>query len=279
MIPGTDPLQGLLDAARAEPGRTLVALDYDGTLAPIVADPEQARPSPGVLDTLDRLAARIGTLAIVTGRPAATVVRLAGLARLHAANLQVRGGYGVERWDAGTGRVTAPPPPPGLAQARERLGGLLAAAQRDWPGVTLEDKGRALAVHTRRAQRPGAAYDALRPLVQALAADLGLRFEPGRLVLEVRAGGVDKGDALRELVAETGARAVVYAGDDLGDSPAFTAVAQLRARPGHVGLRVGVASSEAHLPADLVDVLVDSPAGVLELLDRLATALSAAPER
>src|SRR5215475_9382478 len=62
-----------LDAVRAAPGRALVALDYDGTLAPIVADPARAWPADGAVDTLRRLAGVVGTLAVVTGRPAGQV--------------------------------------------------------------------------------------------------------------------------------------------------------------------------------------------------------------
>lgn len=274
-----DPLTLLLEAARSEPAVTLVALDYDGTLAPIVADPEQALPAPGTLQALGRLAERVGTLAIVTGRPAETVVRLAGLGGLNAANLQVRGAYGAERWDAGTQQVVAPPPPAAVATARARLTDLVDNSQRVWPGVSLEDKGRALAVHTRRASEPESAYEVLRPQVSALADELGLRFEPGRLVLEVRPAGMDKGAALRELVEERRARTLVYVGDDLGDAAAFAAVAEIGARPGYAGLRVGVTSAENDFPPGLVDLTVDSPAAVLELLDALTEALSDRPAR
>jgi trehalose 6-phosphate phosphatase len=58
------------DAIVADPGGALVALDYDGVLAPIVPDPDSAVPAPGAIEALRRLAARVGTLAVVTGRPA-----------------------------------------------------------------------------------------------------------------------------------------------------------------------------------------------------------------
>jgi hypothetical protein len=80
----------------------------------------------------------------------------------------------------------------------------------------------------------------------------------------------DKGDAVRRVVNESGARAVVVIGDDLGDLPAFAAVTQLVTQ-GHHGLRVAVRSAEA--PPQLLaeaDLIVDGPSGVLEFLRRLA---------
>jgi trehalose 6-phosphate phosphatase len=81
----------------------------------------------------------------------------------------------------------------------------------------------------------------------------------------------DKGDAVRRVVAESGARTVVVVGDDVGDLPAFAAVARL-ASEGHDGLRVAVRSAEA--PAELLesaDVVLDGPEGVLDFLRRLAS--------
>jgi trehalose 6-phosphate phosphatase len=80
----------------------------------------------------------------------------------------------------------------------------------------------------------------------------------------------DKGDGVRRVVAESGARAVVVVGDDLGDLPAFAAVAQLSAE-GHEGLRVAVRSEEA--PPELLtsaDLVVEGPEGVLAFLRLLA---------
>jgi len=82
--------------------------------------------------------------------------------------------------------------------------------------------------------------------------------EPGKNVWEIRAPGVDKGATLRAVVAETGARQVIFAGDDLGDLPAFQAVRDLAAA-GVVGLLVCSASTEEDALADLSDVIVDGP--------------------
>src|SRR6185437_7385351 len=76
----------------------LVGLDFDGTLAPIVDDPARAAPAAGARDAIARLAARVGTVAIVTGRPAATAVEMLGLDRGVPLPVEVLGHYGLERW-------------------------------------------------------------------------------------------------------------------------------------------------------------------------------------
>jgi trehalose 6-phosphate phosphatase len=260
-------LQALLD----QPSSALVALDFDGTLAPIVADPAQARAHPEAVDALSALAPRIGHLAVVTGRPAATAVEYAGLRGVPAlAGLVVLGHYGLERWDADTDQFSAPPPPPGVDIVRRRLPDLLASLGA--AEAYVEDKGSSLGVHTRRMREPQEAFDRLRGPLQRLADEAGLALEPGRLVLELRPPGVDKGGALRALVEQLGARTVVFAGDDLGDLAAFDAVDELRTQ-GRAGLLVCSGSTEEAALAERADVVVDGPEGVVALLRSLAAML------
>uniref|UniRef100_UPI002603AF5D trehalose-phosphatase n=1 Tax=Trebonia sp. TaxID=2767075 RepID=UPI002603AF5D len=132
----------------------------------------------------------------------------------------------------------------------------------------------ALAVHTRQAPDPEAALARLREPLAALAAEVGLTLEPGRLVLELRPPGTDKGAALRALAAERGARSVLFCGDDLGDLTAFAAVRALRA-DGVPGCTVCSRSAESPRVAAAADLVVDGPAGVVGLLGALADAVSA----
>ena len=74
--PATPEGRAGLDALLARPGQALLATDFDGTLAPIVADPRAARPLPGAVPALRRLARAVGTVAVITGRPAAEAVGL-----------------------------------------------------------------------------------------------------------------------------------------------------------------------------------------------------------
>jgi trehalose 6-phosphate phosphatase len=262
---GRAGLAALLD----DPGGALVACDFDGTLAPIVEDPAQARADPQAVRALARLARVVRAVAVVTGRPAAAAVELGGF---HTAeglgSLVVLGHYGLERWDAASGRVVAAPTTPAVRAVKEELPTLLAAS--DAPeGTWIEDKGSSVAVHTRPAADPHAALVLLREPVAELARRHGLRLEPGRLVLELRPPGVDKGDALTEFLKERKARSVMYAGDDLGDLAAFDAVRG----SGLPGVTVCSGSAEVTALADRADMIVDGPDGVVALLRDLAAAL------
>ncbi len=272
-LPRTATAEGQagLDAILADPARALIATDFDGTLAPIVADPADAAAAPGAAAALTRLARSAGTVAIVTGRPAAAAVALSGVGEVPG--LIVLGHYGGERWEAG--ELTSAAPPDGVARVRQALPGVLAAAGAP-QGTRIEDKGTALAVHTRQTASPEAALARLREPLAALAADAGLALEPGRFVLELRPPGVDKGTALRELVAERAARAVLYCGDDLGDLAAFAAVRALRS-DGVPGCAVASLSPESPQVAEAADLVVDGPAGVVNLLRALADAVGPAP--
>ncbi|GAA0489727.1 trehalose-phosphatase [Streptomyces olivaceiscleroticus] len=265
----------------ARPAEAVVALDFDGTLADIVPDPEQARAHPGVVRALARLAPLLRAVVVITGRPAETAVRLGGFADAAGLDhLVVLGHYGAERWDAATGRIEAPAPPPGVAAAAAELPALLADTGA-WRDASVEDAieakgGRAVAVHTRRTADPQGTFDRLRAPLAALADRHGLIVEPGRFVLELRPPGVDKGVALTSYVREVGAGAVLYAGDDLGDLAAYAAVDALRAE-GQAGVLVcssATVGEGAEELADRADLVVPGPQGVVELLTGLAEALA-----
>lgn len=249
----------------ADPATALIASDFDGTLSAIVPEPSDARGYPGAAGALAALAAKAGTVAIITGRPAADAVALGGFEDIEG--LVVLGHYGAERWE--NGAVTAAPVPPGVAVVRERLPGLLAAEGAP-EGVRIEDKGTALAVHTRQAADPPGAFERLREPVGRLASQTGLTVEPGKFVLEIRPAGTDKGGALRQLARERGARSVVFCGDDLGDLPAFAAIAGLRAE-GVPGCAVASGGPESAQVAAAADLVVDGPAGVVAFLNGLLT--------
>jgi trehalose 6-phosphate phosphatase len=259
--------QAGLDALIASPGQALIGLDFDGTLSPIVPDPSAARAHPGVVPVLNRLAGHIGTLAVITGRPPADAVALGGLAEVPG--IIVLGHYGAHRWQ--DGKLTEPEPPPAIALARQALPGLLREAGAP-DGTWVEGKRHAVAVHTRRTADPEAALTRLREPLNALAADLGLVAEPGRFVVELRPGGVDKGSALVDLVREMSASSDLYCGDDLGDLPAFAAVRTLRGE-GIPGCAVASGSTESGAAAAAADLVVSGPEGIVRLLGEIADKL------
>jgi trehalose 6-phosphate phosphatase len=265
--PRTEAGQAGLAALLADPRHALIAADFDGTLAPIVARPGDARAHPGAVPALTALAGVVGTVAVITGRPAADAVTLGGLAAIPG--LVVMGHYGGQRWQ--DGELADVPPPPAVEAARAALPGVLRAAGAP-EGTWVEDKGHAVAVHTRGAADPEGALGRLRGPLGELAERLGLAAEPGRLVIELRPPGVDKGAALTGLAGERAARSVVFCGDDLGDLPAFAAVRALRAG-GVPGCAVASASTESPQVADAADLVVAGPDGVVDLLTALAARL------
>jgi trehalose 6-phosphate phosphatase len=254
-----------IEAILKDPAGAVIGLDFDGTLAPIVPDPAAAKIHPEAPSVLAELGKHVGAVAIVTGRPVATALELGpGLADVPG--LVVLGHYGFERWERG--RVSAPPPPPGVPRAESELQLLLGSRGLD--GVVIEDKGRAVAVHTRRSADPEGVLESLREPLAELAHRHGLVVEPGRLVLELRPPGMDKGHALGLFLAERAARSVMFVGDDLGDLAAFEAVRN----SGLPGVTVCSGSAEVTALAERADIVVDGPDGVVALLGELASAFS-----
>ena len=257
---------------RAAP-ETVVGLDFDGTLAPIVDDPDKAHIHPDADAVLTDLATQVRAIAVITGRPARQALDLGGLEQVGddvaaaGKDLYVFGQYGNERWSSGARRVVGPRPPAGLASFERELTRTL--RRLDAADAFVEDKGLAVAVHTRRLDDADAAFERLLPALRELAQRHDLVVEPGRSVIEVRSPGVHKGGAVRTLVDELGAGGFAFAGDDLGDLEAFEAVRDL-ARDGMPTLLICLSSEEENALVDLADVVVRGPEGVLALLAQLS---------
>jgi len=251
---------------------TVVGLDFDGTLSPIVDDPERAHIHPAARDVLVALSREVRAVAVITGRPARQVLDLGGLEEVGTAmagagsELYVFGQYGNERWSSSRRRILSPRPPRGLATFERELPRLL--REHDASAAYVEDKGLAVAVHTRRLPQPEEAFAALLPALTGLAERHDLVVEPGRNVVEVRSPGMHKGVAVRTLAEELQAGGFLFAGDDLGDLQAFEALGELAAE-GIATLRVCSASPEESALQELADLVVPGPDGVLGLLGRL----------
>jgi len=271
-VPVTEAGRAGLAAMLEDPRGALLAVDYDGVLAPIVPDPTNSPPLPGAVRALARVARLLGAVAVISGRPAEVVLDYGGFAEEPGlANLVVFGHYGLQRWDARTGELSSPQAPPALAAVRRELPGLLAGLGVD--DAWIEDKTVAVAVHTRRSADPAVALATLTPVVTDCAQRHGLVVEPGRLVLEIRSPGTDKGATLRSHARDVAARSVCYIGDDLGDLPAFDAVRALRDN-GIPGLTVASGSPEVAAVANRADLVVGGPPGVVALLTSLAATLA-----
>jgi trehalose 6-phosphate phosphatase len=258
--PTTERGRTALDLLGQSPEESLLALDFDGTLAPIVADPQDAVAHRGAASALAAAAAAGYRIAIITGRPVQDVLRL-GAGFSEVPGLVICGHYGMERWV--DGELTTPEVHAGIEPARAAVQDLAASAA----GATVEDKGHSVALHTRNADDPAGVFDQVRPDAERIAADNDLELVPGRFVLELRPAGVDKGAALSEVVEGSSPRAVLFAGDDLGDLPA---VSVLRDLP--VSALI-VCADSPETPSELrdaADLVVDGPDGVVELLGDLA---------
>jgi trehalose 6-phosphate phosphatase len=226
----------------AEPARAAVILDVDGTLAPIVDRPKDARVPAQTRVELERLRDRYALVACVSGRSGADARRLVGVD-----GLEYVGSHGLEL-------------DPDAAAWRDRL--LEFARTVDWP---VEDKGVTLTFHWRAAADQHAASARFEDVAdRARAAGIDARF--GRKVLELRPPvDADKGTAVAALLRARDLSRAVYVGDDTTDLDAFSALRLLE-------LGVAVAVHSAEVPAALeqeADIVVDGPDGVLELLRSL----------
>ncbi len=238
-----------LDEVRERLERAAILLDFDGTLAPIVPRPEDARPGAGAADVLAALVPRVALLAVITGRPEPFVRGV-----LEVEGLEVVGLYGLEGAS------------PFDARAREDVIRVVAAER----GVHLEDKGPTLAVHLRLTADPDAVAERVRVPLRGIADRYGLDLFEGKRVLELAPPGGRKGLVVERMIAHASAEAALYAGDDLPDLDAFATLDTLSRETALASCRVAVTGSDT--PTELVvaaDIVVDESDGLLELLRTL----------
>jgi trehalose 6-phosphate phosphatase len=209
-----------LDGAAATP-RLLVASDFDGTLAPIVNNPADARPLLGAADALIALAGLPSTtVVLVSGRALSTLRELSSI----PPPVHLVGSHGAE-FDSGFSHDID-------RELLERITADLTAIAASRPGVTVEPKPASVALHVRNASAADgrAALDAALAAAQAWDAEL----TEGKAVLEFAVISTDKGEAIDIIRDRDGATAVVFFGDDVTDEKAFR-----RMRDGDVGVKVG----------------------------------------
>jgi len=216
--------------------RTVVAIDFDGTLSPVTPHPSEARMDPVAAAELRRLAEAGAAVGIVTGRSVESLLEVAGGDVSAIPHLVVAGMYGAEWWSDGV--LETMPAPSGMQRLRSEVPAAVAATVPD-TGVWIEDKRLSLVVHTRLTSRPRALQLALAEPLAELAGAHGMELHLGKEVLELRLPGIDKGTALDRLVDERSS-AVVFAGDDVGDLPAFAGVRRWRDRTARPGITIGV---------------------------------------
>jgi trehalose 6-phosphate phosphatase len=236
--------------------RVLVALDFDGTLAPLVDDPSTSRVIPASADAIGRLEVLPHTwVAYVSGRPLDSLARLTESDR----SAMLIGSHGVEvRLD---GRLVDPGLTDDerrrLAELETELRGILGA-----PGVGIELKPVGLGIHSRLAapEDERAAQDAARAAAERVG---GFTARDGKNIVEFSVRDVTKGDGVELLRERTGATAVLYSGDDVTDEDGFAVM-----RTDDMGIKVGDGDTRAGFR-------VPDPDALAVVLARLADVRSA----
>jgi trehalose 6-phosphate phosphatase len=256
----------LLGRLRADPARTAILLDIDGTLAPIVEHAADARVPEPTRQLVNALANRYGLVACVSGRRASEA-----RAMVSVGTISYLGSHGAELLRTGWTEPVVDPELEDWARRVHDFGREADTADLRRHRVRVEDKGAIVAFHWRAAHDEDAARAAI-DAVAARAEAAGLRTHWGRKVLEVRPPvSIDKGSGIVALLDGTDVDAALFVGDDRTDLDAFRALRQLaeRGRLKHA-VRVGVASSEG--PRELegeADFVVDGTSGVRKLLEAL----------
>jgi trehalose 6-phosphate phosphatase len=234
---------------RLDPANACLFLDVDGTLIELGPAPHEVVVEPAALQFLQNASSVLcGALALISGRSLAQLDALFGPNAFPAAGL-----HGMERRDA-LGKLHVHPTEPLPAELVQELG---AIAGRH-PGVLLEDKGRAVAVHYRHA---ASLQEMLEREVEALARRHGgddLQVQPGAYVLELKPSGITKAHAIEAFMQEApfAGRLPLFAGDDLTDLHGFDAVQRL----GGISIAVGPRVQAMHAvatPAELRELLAE----------------------
>jgi trehalose 6-phosphate phosphatase len=256
-----------LEPLRKDPAHAAVLLDVDGTLAPIVQDPDAASVPTETRAILEALARRYGLVACISGR------RAAGARDIVAVDsIAYVGNHGAELLRAGAAEAELMPGIADWAQrvrefATRRFDGDLERA-----GVRPEDKDAIAAFHWRGVTDEALAEAAVRELATAAESE-GLATHWGRKVLEVRPPVLfDKGQAVERLVRATGMRTALYAGDDRTDVDAFQALRRMAAT-GELDAAVCVGVLDDETPGEVeaeANLLVQGTGGMRALLEALA---------
>lgn len=242
----------------ASTDQLLVAMDFDGTMAPIVPHADDARPLPRAAAAFAGLAALPRTTtALISGRALAS---LRGVASPPAESLLI-GSHGAEAWlgPGSAGLELDEDQQTLLAEVR----GILAEIAGEAPGTMLEDKPAGVVLHTRQAA-DDVAEDAVAAARSLLEDRKGVFLKNGKRVLETSVVHASKGEAVAFLRQAAGATAVLFAGDDTTDEDAFA-----RLVPGDIGVKVGLDFTQAQYR-------VEAPVHVVELLEALLAARSSA---
>jgi trehalose 6-phosphate phosphatase len=266
-VPPVETIAETLRPLTDRPASAAVLCDIDGTLAPIVDRAEDAAVPEHVSRLLGRIARRYGVVACISGRGAAEARRIVGVGGIAYA-----GSHGAELLLPGKTEAELVPAFADWADRVREFALSKDSAELRMLRIRIEDKRAIFAFHWRGAPDE----DAARAMVERIAADAeaaGFITHWGRKVLEIRPPvPINKGQAVRELLARNPVRSALFGGDDATDLDVYDVLAEMRAKGTlDAAVCVGVRSSEG--PAAIVeraDLVVDGTTGFVQVLEVLA---------
>ncbi len=230
-----------------------ILLDIDGTILDLAPSPQQVWVPTGLRQTLARLEALTGgALALVSGRPLHDIDLIFSPLQLAAI-----GGHGAELRALPNAEPVLRAKPLSAALKRQ-----LAGIAELGPGILAEDKGYSLALHYRLTPEKGSAVRAAVEKICAAQPPGAVEILPGKLVVEIKPTGINKADAVCELMnrAPFADRNPIFIGDDLTDEPVFGVIAKF----GGLGFSVGRVMPE-------INGHFDRPESVRTWLARIAS--------
>jgi trehalose 6-phosphate phosphatase len=239
--------------------------DIDGTVAPIVDNPQDARITDRACDTFRDLIEAGVRVAFVTGRAIEMARQM-----VHIPGVYFAANHGLNIQEDGT--IHTPEAVRPYVDMAQRV--LLEIEQIPVPGVIVEDKGPIIAFHYRKAENEARAVVAILSAIQQSPTAASFRLQEGRKVLELRPPlEIDKGSAVRELATHMRAAAVICLGDDATDMDMFRGLNDLRGA-GIPGANIAVWSAEIHRSVmDATDYFVRGVGGTEWLLEEILTAV------
>lgn len=223
--------------------------DVDGTISPIVDQPDKAQVTPQNHNLLQQLHTQLTFVGVISGRSAEDVAQRVGIE-----GLVYIGNHGLEHWEDGI--LT---PSPQVAKFRPALeSALIALKAHQVDGLFIEDKQATLSIHYRNVANPTHFAQEFTPIIQRIASDNNLQHFQGRMIFELRPPlDIHKGTAFRDLIESHNLQAALYLGDDTTDVDALKMARALRQHNQCYALAIGVESDDTPDPVrDNADLLV-----------------------
>lgn len=262
-----EEIEAALKPLTGSPESTAVFLDLDGTLAPIVSQPDAVAVPPAIVRLVRSLARRFLAVTVVSGRPATEAKRIVGISEL-----AYIGNHGLETMLPGHTVVVSEDARPYMRGIRQLAEFCRSMEETAEAGISVEDKMVTVSLHYRRAADQEAARRFIAEKILPKISEWGLTANEGRMVIEIKPPvKVNKGVSVGGVIDRLEARQAIYMGDDTTDIDALKELRRRRGEGDAYMVGVGVVSDEMPegLP-EFADLLVDRSSGVETVLTILA---------